>query len=164
MLFRNDFSFGTAHASSSANASRTEEKALPSAQLMSNYTVVKLPVSQLRPSEQINIDRARTLARMITEKGRWTRPIFVEYRHSVIMDGHHRLFCAGELGLLSVPCVLLSYDDPNLYVTYWSKPGPVDVESIIQAGLSGDLMGFKTTNHKLRIALPCCSIDLDDLK
>ncbi|MER9339034.1 hypothetical protein NKJ06_34960 [Mesorhizobium sp. M0293] len=137
---------------------------MPSAQLNSNYTVVKLPVSQLRPSEKINIERARTLAKMIAEKGRWTRPIFVEYRHSVIMDGHHRLFCAGELGLLSAPCVLLSYDDPNLHVTYWSKPGPVDVESIIQAGLSGDLMGFKTTNHKSRIALPCCSIDLDDLR
>lgn len=137
---------------------------MPSAQLISNYTVVKLPVSQLLPSEEINIERARTLARMITEKGRWTRPIFVEYRHSVIMDGHHRLFCAGELGLLSVPCVLLSYDDPNLHVAYWSKPSPVDVESIIKAGLSGNLMGFKTTNHKLRIALPCCSIDLDDLR
>ncbi|MER9319692.1 ParB N-terminal domain-containing protein [Mesorhizobium sp. M0659] len=137
---------------------------MPSAQLISNHTVVKLPVSQIRPSEKINIERARTLAKMITEKGRWTRPIFVEHRHSVIMDGHHRLFCAGELGLLSVPCVLLSYDDPSLHVTYWSRPGPVDMESIIQAGLSGDLMGFKTTKHKLRIALPYCSIELDELR
>ncbi|MDF3218615.1 MULTISPECIES: ParB N-terminal domain-containing protein [Mesorhizobium] len=163
-MFRNDFSFGTAHARSSANAPQTEEEALPSAQLISSYTIVKLPVSQLRPSEEINIERARTLAKMIAETGRWTRPIFVEHRHSVIMDGHHRLFCAGELGLLSVPCILLSYDDPNLHVTYWSEPGPVNVESIIQAALSGDLMGFKTTNHKLQIALPCCSIDLDDLR
>ncbi|MER8927723.1 ParB N-terminal domain-containing protein [Mesorhizobium sp. M0859] len=134
------------------------------AKRFSCYTIVRLPVSQLRPSEEINILRARTLAKMITEMGRWTRPILVEHRHSVIMDGHHRHFCATELGLSSVPCVLLSYDDPSLHVTYWSEPGPVDVDRIIQAGLSGNLMGFKTTKHKLQIALPSCSVDLDDLR
>ncbi|PDT34698.1 hypothetical protein ATY30_02625 [Sinorhizobium americanum] len=101
---------------------------------------------------------------MIIDKGRWTRPILVEHRHSVIMDGHHRYFCAGELDLSSVPCVLLSYDDPSLHVSYWSQPGPVDVDRIIRAGLSGELMSFKTTKHRLQTALPCCSIDLDDLR
>ncbi|RMC62527.1 transcriptional regulator [Sinorhizobium meliloti] len=137
---------------------------LPLAKLNSNYSVVRLPVSQLRPTEKINIDRAHTLAKMIAENGRWTRPILVEQHHSIIMDGHHRHFCAGALGLSSVPCVLLSYDDPSLHVTYWSDPGPVDVDRIIQAGLSGDLMSFKTTRHTLQVALPTCSIALDDLR
>ncbi|WP_292332967.1 ParB N-terminal domain-containing protein [Mesorhizobium sp.] len=128
------------------------------------YSVVNLPVSQLRPTEEINIERARTLAKMIAEEGRWTRPILVEHRHSVIMDGHHRHFCATALGLSFVPCVLLSYDDPNLHVTYWSDPAPAAVDRIVQAGLSGDLMSFKTTRHKLQVALPSCSIELDDLR
>ncbi|MBB4188774.1 hypothetical protein GGE07_005453 [Sinorhizobium terangae] len=134
------------------------------AERISNYTIVRLPVSQLRPTEEINILRARELSKVIAEKGQWTRPLFVEHRHLVIMDGHHRHFCARELGLTSVPCMLLSYDDPNLHATYWSDPGPVDVDRVIQAGLSGDLMGFKTTKHKLQVALPGCSIDLDDLR
>ncbi|MER9580753.1 ParB N-terminal domain-containing protein [Mesorhizobium sp. M0276] len=131
---------------------------------ISNYTVVKLPVSQLRPSEEINFERARTLAKMIAKKKLWTRPMLVEHRHSMIMDGHHRHFCATELGLSFVPCVLLSYDDPNLHVTYWSEPGPVAVDRIIQAGLSGDLLSYKTTRHKLQVGLPSCSVDLDDLR
>ncbi|ESX43553.1 ParB N-terminal domain-containing protein [Mesorhizobium sp. C416B] len=134
------------------------------AKLISNYTVVKLPVSQLRPSEEINIDRGGTLAKMIAEEGRWTRPILVEHRHLVIMDGHHRLFCAIRLGLSFVPCVLLSYDDKNLHVTSWYDSAPFAVDRIIQAGLSGNLMSFKMTRHKLQVALPNCSVDLDDLR
>lgn len=95
--------------------------------------------------------------------GRWTRPILVEHHHLVIMDGHHRHFCATELGLSAVPCVLLSYDDPNLNVTYWSDPIPVSKSRIIQAGVSGNLMKFKTTRHRLKVALPSCSIELDEL-
>ncbi|MFC0804487.1 ParB N-terminal domain-containing protein [Ensifer sp. P24N7] len=137
---------------------------MPLAKPNSNFSVVRLPVSQLRPTERINIDRAHTLAKMIAENGRWTRPILVEQHHSVIMDGHHRHFCATALKLSFVPCVLLSYDDPNLHVSYWSDPTPVCVEQIIQAGLTGDLLNFKTTRHTLQVALPTCSVALDDLR
>ncbi|ODV40525.1 hypothetical protein AWV79_06735 [Cupriavidus sp. UYMMa02A] len=88
----------------------------------------------------------------------------VEHRHFIIMDGHHRHFCAGELGLSRVPCILLSYGDPNLDVTYWANPEPVAIDDIIEAGLSGNLMSFKTTRHKLKVTLPGCVIDLDDLR
>ncbi|MGF6969450.1 hypothetical protein OKW43_006545 [Paraburkholderia sp. WC7.3g] len=137
---------------------------MSSVKLISNYAIVKLPVSQLRPSEEINVARARTLAKMIAEDRRWTQPVLVEHRHFVIMDGHHRHFCAKALGLLFVPSVLLSYDDPNLHVTYWSESAPVVADQIIQAGLSGDLMSFKTTRHRLKVTLPSCSVDLDDLR
>ncbi|MDX8507276.1 hypothetical protein [Mesorhizobium captivum] len=129
-----------------------------------DYTVVNLPVSQLRPSEEIDIGRALTLAKMIAKERCWTRPFFVERSHSVIMDGHHRRFCAIELGLSFAPCLLLSYDDPNLHVTSWYDQTPFAVDQIIQAGLSGKLMSFKTTRHKLEVMLPRCSVDLQDLK
>lgn len=128
------------------------------------YSVVMLPVSQLRPSEKIDLEAARILAQKIDEKGRWTQPILVEKRHSVIMDGHHRHFCATALGLSFIPCVLLSYEDQNLHVSYWSDASPVAVDRIIQAGLSGNLMSYKTTRHQLQVALPCCAINLDDLR
>ncbi|MDX0110355.1 transcriptional regulator [Sinorhizobium meliloti] len=130
----------------------------------SKYPIVNLPIRGLRPSEEINIDHARALAKTIADKGQWTHPILVETQHWIIMDGHHRYFCATELGLSSVPCVLLSYDDPNLHVTYWSDHASVAVDQIIQAGLSGDLMRFKTTRHTLEVPLPRCSVSLDDLR
>ncbi|TIX42926.1 MAG: hypothetical protein E5W81_06790 [Mesorhizobium sp.] len=141
----------------------SEENALSISKRASSYTIVKIPVGQLRPTEEINFERARTLAKMIAKRGLWTRPMLVEHRHLLIMDGHHRYSCATELSLSSVPCILLSYDDPNLHVTYWSEPGPVAVDRIIQAGLSGVPLSYKTIRHKL-VALPSCSVDLDDLR
>lgn len=129
-----------------------------------NYDIVKIPLSKLRPSEKINVDAARMLARTIAEKGQWILPLLVENRYCVIMDGHHRYFSATLLRLSFVPCVLLSYDDPNLRVTYWSDPEPFAVDRIIQAGLSGDLMSFKTTRHHLQVPLPSCAVDLDELR
>lgn len=134
------------------------------ANLASNYAVVKLPVRQLRPTEEVNVEDARILTNIIAKERRWNRPILVEHRHSVIMDGHHRYFSAIALRLSVVPCVLLSYDDPNLQVTYWSNSAPVAVDRIIQAGLSGELMSYKTTRHQLLVPLPSCSVDLDDLR
>ncbi|QXE07238.1 ParB N-terminal domain-containing protein [Paraburkholderia sprentiae WSM5005] len=134
------------------------------AEAIPTYPVVKLPVRQLRPSEKINVPRARTLIKLIVEAGQWTTPILVEHRHSIIMDGHHRYFCAMELELSFVPCILLSYDDPNLNVTYWGNPAPAVVDHIIQAGLSGNLMSFKTTRHRLNVTLPSCAVALDELK
>ncbi|AMA59985.1 hypothetical protein BCCGELA001_29555 [Bradyrhizobium sp. CCGE-LA001] len=131
---------------------------------VANYAVVKLPIRQLRPTERIKIEDARKLTNIIAKEKRWKRPILVEHRHSVIMDGHHRYFCANALGLSFVPCVLLSYDDPNLQVTYWSNSTPVAVDRIIQAGLSGDLMDYKTTRHQLLVGVDSCSVDLDDLR
>lgn len=131
---------------------------------ISNYTIVRLPVTQLRPTEEINLERAGMLAKVIAKEGRWTEPILVERDHSVIMDGHHRHFCAMKLDLSLVPCVLLSYDDPNLDVTYWYDRRPVDVGRIIKAGLSGELMRAKTTRHQLQIPVPSCSVELSDLK
>lgn len=129
----------------------------------SNYSIIKVPVTRLRPTEEIDIERARLLAKAIKEEGRWTEPILVERSHSVIMDGHHRHFCAIRLCLAVVPCVLLSYDDPNLEVTYWANGAPVDVGRIIKAGLSGDLMKYKTTRHRLHGPLPSCSVHLEEL-
>ncbi|WP_081772125.1 ParB N-terminal domain-containing protein [Paraburkholderia nodosa] len=137
---------------------------MSSPKAVATYTVVRLPVSQLRPSEKINVKRARTLIKLIAKTGQWTSPILVERSHFIIMDGHHRHFCAKELGLSFVPCILLSYDDTNLNVTYWANPERVVVDNIIHAGLSGNLMNFKTTRHRLNVTLPSCAIGLDDLR
>ena len=132
-------------------------------ELAATYTVSLLEVDCLRPTEKINIDRAQSLSDLISTEGRWTAPILIEQRDFLVMDGHHRLFCAKDLGLSFIPCVLLSYRDSNLRVTSWSSPEPFNVDLIVDAGLSGDLLGFKTTKHKLHGPRPVCSIPLEQL-
>lgn len=128
------------------------------------YKTTLLNVRDLLPTEEINRDRAVSLSQKIKQDGTWTRPLFIELTKFVIMDGHHRLFVAGLLGLARVPCVCLAYDDPNLQVMYWSKPAPYPTNDIIKAGVSGKLLGFKTTRHALSAETPRCVVPLQDLR
>lgn len=114
-----------------------------------HYKVVMKKVSTLLPTEEINRDRALTLSNKISADGIWTRPMFIEGDTFAVMDGHHRLFAASQLALEVVPCLLLSYDDPRLSVSYWHKAGAFPVEKILHAARNRKLLPYKTTRHVL---------------
>jgi L-serine kinase (ADP) len=122
-----------------------------------------VPIKELRPTEMINTGRFHSLAAKILREGRWTHPILVERENLIVMDGHHRLSSAGLLHLKCVPCLLLSYDDPRVSVTSWHDTEPFDVARIIKAGQTGQLLGFKTTRHRISGTVPSCAIPLETL-
>lgn len=128
------------------------------------YTLDLVPVSALKPSEQINLERAEALMHQIKDMGRWVRPLLIERDSKLVMDGHHRLFSAQKLGLVYVPAVQLSYDDPRLSVTRWADSSPMDYRDITQAALTDTLLAYKTTRHVLRADLPLCDITLNSLR
>ena len=68
----------------------------------------------------------------------------LEHPH-VVMDGHHRLEAAKRLGLRSVPCALLSYEQ----VTVESRRPEICVspQEIILRGIGRNLYPEKTTKH-----------------
>lgn len=121
-------------------------------------------VDELHASEKINISRARSLKQKIADEDRWTMPILVEKQHYVVMDGHHRLWAARELGLACIPCLMLGYDDPNLELTRWADGQAFPPNRVIEAGLSGELLDFKTTRHALKAAVQNPSFSLGRLR
>ena len=127
------------------------------------YNIVMIQLDELRPTEEINLDRAMSLSKVISCGSVWTRPLLVELKHSLVMDGHHRLHCARHLSLRKVPCIQLSYEDPRLSVTSWEDEASFDTKKIYEAGLSGKLLGFKSTRHRLEPQIPACVIALDAL-
>ncbi len=129
-----------------------------------NVEVRLIPLDRLRRSEEINIGRMQSLTNRIARCGEWTRPLFVEENSLVIMDGHHRFAAAQVLGLKHVPCALLSYGDARLSVVYWAGGSPFDSGAVIDAGLSGRLLGFKTTRHSFAGEIPCDPVQLKVLK
>ncbi len=48
---------------------------MPSEKPLSSYPVVKVRISRLRPSDEINVQLAQTPTKIITEDNRWTVPI-----------------------------------------------------------------------------------------
>lgn len=129
-----------------------------------NVEVRLLEIASLRRTEHHNPQRAARLALKITEEGKWTVPLWVESSENLIMDGHHRLEAAIQLGLSRVPCTLLTYQMPDLSVMSWDGNLPFAIEDIMAAGRSNDLLPYKTTRHALAYPLPDASYDLDELR
>lgn len=121
-------------------------------------------VSQLRPSECVNEGRVESLARKIASDGKWLHPLLVEADNLVVMDGHHRLAASKLLGLSYLPCILLSYQHPLLTVTSWADSRPFDPTKIVEAGISGNLLSFKSTKHHLATSIDADPVLLTQLK
>lgn len=94
--------------------------------------------------------------------GRWTMPIAIEETSYAVMDGHHRLAAAKELGLSVVPCLLLSYDQ----ISVESRRADFEVtpQEIVRRALARNLYPPKTTRHILPNAPTNCFIPLAELR
>ncbi|GAB2582099.1 ParB N-terminal domain-containing protein [Dyella jejuensis] len=125
---------------------------------MSNGYVVKLlPLGELRPHEEHDHDSALQLSRLMAMDGYVSRPVVVEERTLTLLDGHHRVAALTILGCKFVPSVLLSYEDPRVYLDGWRSDVAVDRDMVLAAASRGYLLPKKTTRHQL-------SPDLDQIK
>ncbi|MCZ4354149.1 ParB N-terminal domain-containing protein [Roseovarius aestuarii] len=119
---------------------------------------------KVRPTEQINEGRMKSLASKIQREGLWTKPILVEASKMAIMDGHHRFHAASLLGLSKLPCLILTYDDPNLRVVGWAGGAPYDHVRILEAAVSGEMLAFKTTKHSFSGDVAFSNLPLEALR
>lgn len=125
---------------------------------MSNgYVIQLLPLCELRPHEEHDYDSAVQLSRKIAMDGYLSRPVVVEERTMILLDGHHRVAALTLLGCKFVPSVVLSYDDPRICLDGWRADIAVDRAMVLAAGSRGFLLPWKTTRHQL-------SPDLDQIK
>jgi hypothetical protein len=108
----------------------------------------------LKPTEEYDPSRAKSLIKKIETEGVWLHPLLVENNNYTIMDGHHRHQAAKTLGLLLIPCFLLSYDNPHLKLSSRRQEKEIYRQDIIKAGLTGNLLPYKSTRHQLLLKLP----------
>lgn len=108
-------------------------------------------------------DEARVLALMekIRAEGVWTKPLYVERNHHLVLDGQHRLQVALRLGLTRIPVQGFDYQD----VAVWTlrKELPVDAETVIRRANAGDVYPYKTVKHKFPGVIDDCAIPLAEL-
>jgi ParB-like chromosome segregation protein Spo0J len=112
-----------------------------------------IPLYILKPSEEYNSSLANSLFEKISTEKVWTHPILINDTNFVIMDGHHRHQVAQKLQLLVVPALVISYDNPYLKLSSWVTGLEFNSNNVIEAGLSGKLLKFKSTRHELLIDL-----------
>ena len=126
--------------------------------------VCLLPLEILKPHEEYCENNYAYWMEQIINNGYWTKPILVEEKTKIIMDGHHRYQIACALKLRQIPCILSSYNNPNLSVTSFKSGLLMDSNIIINAGLSGKLLGKKSTRHELVTELATVNIPLSMLQ
>lgn len=127
---------------------------------MSHPDFALLQRCDIRPTEEILLDRVAEVVAMIRGRRAWTRPIAVEASSRALLDGHHRLAAAAILGLERVPVQFFDYDEVEL--TSWRVDFAPTRREVIDRALSGRLYPHKTTRHHFP-ARPAVVIALDAL-
>ena len=94
------------------------------------------------------------------------KPILVEARHFVILDGHHRVEALRVLGCTRIPVYLVDYENAGITLTTWpgATVASVTKTEVVDHGVRGDPFPPKTTRHLVAIELEDVNVPLDDLR
>jgi L-serine kinase (ADP) len=123
---------------------------------------VLFPVGDLLETELTERALVAQVSAAILRAGCWTAPIIIEEISNAVMDGHHRLAAAKELGLRFVPCVPLSY---NVVRVETHRPEwEVNPSEILRRAADRDLYPAKTTRHIFPRLEGVCSVSLAELR
>lgn len=125
-----------------------------------------VPVEWLKPHEEIRIKPRDKLLDMTNRWGGFTKPILVDTHTGALLDGHHRLSVAKELGLKLIPAICLDYLNSELIsLELWPNANIDSLEKadVIEVCLSNELYPPKTTKHVLIYDLPPILVTLDEL-
>ena len=128
---------------------------------------VKLvPVNWLKPHEEIKVKPRDKLLDMTNRWGGFTKPILVDTHTGALLDGHHRLSVAKELGLKLIPAICLDYLNSELIsLELWPNANieSIDKAEVIDMCLGNDLYPPKTTKHVVIYDLPPILVTLEEL-
>ena len=129
--------------------------------------VVMVEVDWLKPHEQIKSKARDKLLDMTKRWGGFTKPVLVDSVTGSLLDGHHRLSVAQELGLSKLPAICLDYlSSEDITLELWPNTDfdSITKSMVIQMCESGDLFPPKTTKHTTIFDLPPILVSLNELK
>lgn len=129
-----------------------------------SWRLTLFPLELLRPHEQVDGEYLECLKEVITRDDVLIKPLIVDLKTFIILDGHHRFKILKDLCKKYVPVVLVDYDDDNLVkVSSWRPGVIVTKQRVREAGLSGRLLPPKTSKHILSFRVPYVNVPLDKL-
>jgi len=126
------------------------------------YEISLVPVSSLLHIEGYSPSRVNWLVSKIKSEGNWTKPLALDDKHNLVLDGQHRMEAAKVLGLTHVPAIQFCYADVEL----WSlRPKyAFDWFTVQERALKGDIYPYKTVKHRFPCDLPAINYPISDLK
>lgn len=124
-------------------------------------TIRLIDTKFLKHVEGFSGKRVEWLKNKIIKERVWNKPICVDSKYGIVMDGQHRMEVAKLLNISKIPAILFEHKE----VKFWSLRDNhvVDLESIIDKSLSGNIYPYKTVKYSFPIEIPKCSINLEEL-
>ena len=125
-----------------------------------------VPVSWLKPHEEVKSRNRDKLLDMTRRWGGYTKPLIVDQRTGAILDGHHRFAIAQLLDLKRGPAICVDYmGNDSISVDVWPGCGrdQLTKEDVIEMSLSDALFPPKTSRHTMADDTPPIFISLDEL-
>ncbi len=129
--------------------------------------VVIVDVKWLKPHEEIKTKARDKLLDMTKRWGGFTKPVLVDSITGSLLDGHHRLSVAKELGLSKIPAICLDYlSSDEIILELWPNNTyeSITKSMVIEMCESNDLFPPKTTKHTTIFDLPPILVSLDELR
>jgi hypothetical protein len=121
----------------------------------SGLRIALMPIDELKPHEKGSPVYFELLRQEILKDRVLRYPIIADEKSGVILDGMHRWLTLKSLGYALVPVILIDvFQNPKIqvgrrrvhrYVNDQSREIPI--EEVISAGVSGRLMGPRSTRH-----------------
>ena len=119
-------------------------------------------VDLLYPIENFISNRVKLLCDKILEEQIWTKPIIIDNKDYLIMDGHHRFQVAKNINLKKIPVIAVEYD--NIEIWSLKEKETVSKKIVRSRALNGDIYPHKTVKHSFNFEVGNCSIKLDKLR
>ena len=125
-----------------------------------------VPVSWLKPHEEIKQRNRDKLLEMTKRWKGYTKPLLVDSVTGSILDGHHRHSIAVILGLKRVPAIVIDYlNNDEITVSVWPGSGLESLSKgqVIEMSLSENLYPPKTSKHTIANDMPPIFVLLEEL-
>ena len=109
-------------------------------------------VSDIKPHEMLDVERAKTLKKRIFRDGFLDQPLVVDTDLGMILDGTHRHYILSKAGIPYVPVVKVSYRDDDIRIGCWYRVyRELDMSNVKNAIVDAGEKGNDGHNKKLYI-------------
>ena len=111
--------------------------------------IMFVDIHKLKCHEKVDGVRLGKLQKDLELSGAIHRPIIVDRRSYVILDGHHRYSALKRLGMKKIPVYFVDYLSPTVRVHLRRKNLTMQMikQAVLYCGLTGSVFPIKTTRH-----------------
>ncbi len=115
-------------------------------------TIIFADIHKLIAHERVDRGRFIEVRRLLRKEGVVRRPVIVDRRSHVILDGHHRVRALRELGAKRVPVCYVQYQSAVVRVYLRKKELLMRLlkQAVLEMARSGRLFPSKTTRHLIQ--------------